>query len=70
MSGTDGGLQQQCCYAPLPYKVASGDNAPIRAEEAGTSEDSVTATVTRTVEEYTSIWEHQGRLIYSPLQGR
>ena len=70
MSGMDDGIQQQRCPAPLPHKVAAEAIAPRREQEAGPSEDSATTTVTRWEEVYTSICEHQGRLMDSPLQRR
>ena len=67
MSGTDDGIQQRCFSAPLHHKVAAGANAPRISQESRSSEGSATATVTRWTEVYTSIWEHQGRPIASPL---
>ena len=54
----------------MTHKVAAGANAPIRAQEEGPSQDSSTATVTRWVKVYTSIREHQGLLMSSPLQSQ
>ena len=54
MSGTDDGLQQQHCYAPLPYKVAAVANVPIRSHEEVPSEDRYTITTARREEVYTS----------------
>ena len=62
------GLNQRCCSALLPHKVAAGANSSRIAEEAGTSEDSATVIVTRWAEVYTSIWEYQGLPMDSPLQ--
>ena len=70
MSETDDGPQQQYCSAPITCKVAAGANAPRRAQESSPFENSATATVTRWAEVYTSIWEHQGRPIASPVQGQ
>ena len=70
MSGMDDGIQQRCFSAALHHKVAAGANAPRISQEAGPSEDSATATLTRWAEVYTSIWEHQGRPIASPVQGQ
>ena len=46
----------------------SGANAPRRAQEAGPYDDSATTTMTRWEEVYTSICEHQGCPMYSPLK--
>ena len=70
MSGMDNGLQKKRCSAPLPHKVADRYISLRIAQEAGNSEESATATVTRWAEVYTLIWEHQGRPMDSLFQSR